>query len=346
MELINIHDRKINLSPFQSPFQNKLYKKMLRMKELRMMIKTLNKRLNLFFLFPFIVIGCVSASEPSRSKYTINLEEQGFEYKLEMSRDNDLCNHMLNVYNIKFRYAWKSDPFYPSGLPESYNMSPSYSDNSKYSWPKLHDENGEILSIYDDVSSQEKRNYAMRLSKFPISKEFESIKWVDIGIGLYAGFDINNDKEIEQVVKVGFLGNPNKSYSSDAILIFAKGTLRLDKGDLKQALLKAANKRLANDVINEWRQIRPFVYKGNVYLHLQHDIAHVIPNSIHIPEKSYTIIAKYYAKNDIKSWVPSLHNKMKEDDTEFNNKVVAEGLIMEDTPGIKKMCRYYMKPIN
>ena len=109
------------------------------------------------------------------------LNEQEFEYNLEMSKDQDLCSHMLNVYNKNFRYPWKSEPFYSSSLPKSYNLPTLHKDAPKYIWPilQIHDKKGGIFSVYNNIALQERISHARRLSKFPTSKEFDSIKWKD-----------------------------------------------------------------------------------------------------------------------------------------------------------------------
>jgi hypothetical protein len=269
---------------------------------------------------------------------------QEYEYILEMSKDDSLCNHMEKIYSEKFRYPWKSDPYYPSNYPTSGTLKPTYGSDSIYAWPKQFDYQKEVQSIFKNLFTQDQRNYGMRFSKFPTSAEFEAIEWKDIDVGLYAKFDIDNDGLLEQVVKSAFMGNPHEGGDGDWLLVFNDGRIRFRKESLKEDLLLARNDYLADDVIYEWRQIRPFIYKGHIYLHLQHDIASIEPNNKHIAERSYTLVADYYADNNVKSWVSSLNHKMT-DDTRHNNKVIAEGIIMNDTPGIRKICRFYMKPV-
>ena len=63
---------------------------------------------------------------------------------------------------------------------------------------------------------------------------------------------------------------------------------------------------------------------GKVYLHLQHDVSHEVPNSAIIRERSYTLVSEYHHDQGI-----------------FDS-----GLdpITDDMPGINQVCRFHMIP--
>ncbi len=248
-------------------------------------------------------------------------EEQAFRYELEMSRNAAVCQHMLQVYNEKFRQPWKTEPIDLAGK--------TYGEHSKYAFPRL-----------PGVEHNDRFTFDMRYSKWPTSPEFEAIEWREgrriTGGGpvpsssdgrslpiLAAEFDIDNDGHKEQVVKYAFV--EMWAYTDyERISIFRQARLNFLSPVTSWQIQRGGGGVPQPEGISVWRHIRPFMLWGKVYLHLQHDVSHEVPNSAIIRERSYTLVSEYHHDQGI-----------------FDS-----GLdpITDDMPGIKQVCRFHMIP--
>lgn len=193
--------------------------------------------------------------------YSLADYDDVYQYDLRESRDVRVCEHMLNVYNMKFRI-----PF-PSVIPDDDRR------NQGYPFTRL---NG--------VEYDRRAVMQMRFSKWPISPEFEAIQWHE-GRMLYpvpndqlepilvTELDINNDGRPETVLKTSFMLSFSYAHGSvpggeDALWVFEQGALDLTKSLSVKNLFErnTRNKKPARIEHPGYRIIRPFILYRKTYL--------------------------------------------------------------------------------
>ncbi len=197
-----------------------------------------------------------------------------YRYVLEETKDDNVCRHMEKVYNQHFSYPWRR-PMLSTRADD-----PAYGPNGSYAFPKL-----------PSVSHDNRMTLDMSYSRLPTSPEFEAIDWLEGRYSsesfpdrnhpmLIAEFDINNDGQIDVVVKPSFMLGFEPSHGSapggeDALFVFGKGVIDFSRplsyqmfargqaGKRKPALISGAHSR---------RLIRPFVLDGRVYLSIYEQV--------------------------------------------------------------------------
>lgn len=195
------------------------------------------------------------------------LQDTVFRYELEESYNDQVCQHMLGVFNSKFSMPWASEPtgFWtgtrsPKNGHQVFKENPSYAEHGKYAFPKLPGVNHDVRQTFE-----------MRHTKMPTSPEFDLVPWHEgrrknegvISSMLVADFDIDNDGIMETVIKVGFWGNGNV-YSIhipwDSYYIYKQSDIDPTKITDYVVLGKKARYSI------EGRYVRPFIFKGKTYL--------------------------------------------------------------------------------
>jgi hypothetical protein len=162
-----------------------------------------------------------------------------YTYVLAEGRGIDVCEHMLQVYNRRFRTPWTDE---------------------------------EAKGAAYEAAGSWETYYA----RYPSSPEFESIPWrlhrykinaqypYPTMAALFAELDINNDGKNELIIHLGFFkGSPG---SSDSFWIFPLGVVVPDQFQTHgEFLTEVAEKRIT--VLNHPVHQRPFIYKGRTYIH-------------------------------------------------------------------------------
>ena len=200
-----------------------------------------------------------------------------YKYRLEESKDKDLCSHMTKVFNRNFKTPW--DRGYDNGL----NPSPSV-----FGTPY-----DQVFERLPGVEYNKQFVFQMLLAKYPSSPEFDAVKWQEGRVYypdsarpgelraspmLVTHLDIDNDGKKEWIVKNSFMFKmPNSSISGvgdtdysgwDDLRVFPADGLNLAT-PLKSEQLTHGQKpgyqprMLDNQVA---LQLRPFIYKDKTYL--------------------------------------------------------------------------------
>jgi len=200
-----------------------------------------------------------------------------YKYRLEESKDKDLCVHMTKVFNRSFKTPW--DRGYDNGL----NPIPSI-----FGTPY-----DQVFERLPGVEYNKQFVFEMLLAKYPSSPEFDAVKWQEGRVHspessppgeftawpiLVTQIDIDNDGTKEWVVKNSFMFKaPTNSisgvgdtdfYGWDVLTIFPTDGLDLAMPLLSKQLTHGQKpghqpRKLDNQVA---LQLRPFIYKGKTYL--------------------------------------------------------------------------------
>lgn len=189
-------------------------------------------------------------------------EDYRYQYVLNEGAGVGVCSHMQQVYNKAFAYPWK----------HPYLAEDSYGPESTYAFPKR-----------AGLAHSSEMTYAMRYSRLPTSQEFDAIEWREgrmdygspagIGPALIAEADIDNDGQVELLIKSGFM----RSYQSDGgrggedYLYVLHGSAR----DLPEPIPSKARRAhgpdggpavIAPTAEAPYRLVRPFRYEGQTYV--------------------------------------------------------------------------------
>lgn len=226
-----------------------------------------------------------------------------YRYELEVSNDDNVCNHMDGVYKKYFRTPWKVSSF-PINLTKE-------DDRVKNMFPRLPG-----LEFDAAMANQ------MLFSRFPSSPEFEAIQWRE---GRYksllrssevnepvlvADFDIDNDGKLDTVIHDGFFHQiydvPSVIYpwGYDNFNVVPLGSIDLELftgGWLGQIYSQLKNIRtivasvlaLETRIHAGWRSIRPFLLDGVTYFSVaeyEPPFANGVPQVFGNP---YTAVLKY-----------------------------------------------------
>ncbi|MFH0784673.1 MAG: lysozyme inhibitor LprI family protein [Pseudomonadota bacterium] len=239
------------------------------------------------------------------------LEDTIFKYELKESHDDQVCQHMLDVFNSKFSTPWASESTScytgerspKDGLPVI-KPNPVYGEHGKYAFPKL-----------PGVEHDAEETFKMRLTKLPTSPEFDLISWREgrtiSGKGLKseknvsilsADFDIDNDCKIETVFKTSSWGVENvysPGAGEDEYLIYPQG--EVDPTTLVDLGILYHHKR---DTISGMF-IRPFILNGKIYLTAYERTLGALEDSIYVemPEKEEMMVQLYQKEGDSSSTV-------------------------------------------
>ncbi len=193
-------------------------------------------------------------------------EDTTFRYDLEESYDDQVCRHMLEVFNNNFSTLWKhEEPWFLTGerSPETgygiLKSNPSYEEHGKYAFPKL-------PGVKHDVALTAE----MAQQKLPTSPEFDLIPWREGRMKvdeftesiLAADFDIDNDGQIETVLKTGLnCGNIYhvSHHNEESYYVYHQGEINPSKVEDYSTLGKKAIYSLYGHFF------RPFIFKGKTY---------------------------------------------------------------------------------
>jgi uncharacterized protein (UPF0297 family) len=223
-------------------------------------------------------------------------EVDTYRYKLEQNNNNKVCSHMADVYNKFFK-----KPFNATIYQEEYVKS------------------GGVMPALLPGAKQDFASFInMRFSFQPSSPEFDAIKW-RVGMETHhnhgetdaylntpfiaADVDINNDGQIETVIKDGFMGCyiPGcNSVHADVLSIFHKGDIDLMQGPIEwDVFLKGQNAypplAVTYGQTSSCDLVRPFIYDGMTYLSCYHQkwLKDFRDFRNRTPDREYTDILKY-----------------------------------------------------
>jgi len=215
---------------------------------------------------------------------TVRRKNQVYSYELEVNNDDKVCRHMGKVYNAYFRQPWAVHG----------SESTAYTPDGLYSFPK-----------YPGVEGFNFSMFSIRYSRRPSSPEFDAVPWrvalhinkvppyapplavceqyrqeKKMGPGgggkdcfyplLLANFDIDNDGQVETVVKNSFVTNypPLDHHSRDHYYVFPQGTIdpwQFDYGPEYRSQYKKYGSWPRILSIEEFL-VRPFIFNGVSYL--------------------------------------------------------------------------------
>lgn len=192
---------------------------------------------------------------------------QSYRYKLEAGKRVPVCEHMAKVYTTSFRDPWDftlqspPGPLYPP-LPGTKKMEYSAADR-----------------------------FALYLSRYPSSREFEAIHWQigrylddspmasrthPVSPMLVARFDIDNDGKGDVVAKIQFMYSPEPGGQGaiggeDWLFVLDESQFPwgrpLKSSELFNRPGYARPSLIANLTLHmSAREIRPFIYDGQTYL--------------------------------------------------------------------------------
>ena len=217
-----------------------------------------------------------------------------YHYKLEENNNDKVCSHMAGVFSKYFKKPFST-----------------INDEAEYV------KGGGVLPPLLPGAKDDLRSFInMRLSFQPTSPEFDAIKWkvgklithtagkVDVlnTPFITADMDINNDGQIETVIKHDFmscyLGYGGACNSGDSWSIFRKDDIDLTQGPIEWDVpIQGQNSHPPLAVILEnlaCNVVRPFVYDGVTYLSCYNRKL----KSVHdyrkgTPHREYTDVLKY-----------------------------------------------------
>jgi hypothetical protein len=192
-----------------------------------------------------------------------------YEYRTEVNNNVDLCGHMLKVFNTHFRALWNTEPLTPGHDP---NYSPL---DGKYAFSRA-----------EGVGHDKMVTFDMRHSKFPSSPEFDAVQWIETRAAndlpswngalepvLIAHVDIDNDGNIDTVVKSGFTrgyaymaNSTGDGHYAEKIFIWRRQRLPIEV--LKSLWILQPVNRVSSRTtyLGPSTYQRPFVYQGKTYV--------------------------------------------------------------------------------
>lgn len=190
-------------------------------------------------------------------------KEPYYRYKLEYSKNKTLCLHMTKVFNSKFKTPW-----YKSWLklePDPILFGIPYSQH----FEKL-----------PGITYDKRSTFDMLLAKYPTSAEFESVKWLEGRYHddtnsyqnswpiLFTQVDIDNDGEVEWVIKHHFMKNGDHTRGSeqDRLSIYRKDDFKITGQISLNALYYGQNAQSRPKKLDTAMQLRPFVFDGITYI--------------------------------------------------------------------------------
>ncbi len=226
-------------------------------------------------------------------------EFDAYRYKLEQNNNKKVCSHMAGVYNKFFK-----KPF------NTINDEAEYVGSGGVLPPLLPGAKEDLGSFIN-----------MRFSFQPTSPEFDAIKWqlgkethhyrgvADAYLNtpfIAADMDINNDGQVETVVKDAFMGCyiPGcDAGHADDLSIFRKGDIDLMLGPIEwDVFFKGQNDHPPLAIIygpqSSCDLVRPFIYDGVTYLSCYHrkwlrDFRDFRDPRNLTPAREYTDVLKY-----------------------------------------------------
>lgn len=199
-----------------------------------------------------------------------------YKYRLEESKDKDLCLHMTEVFNRNFKTPW--DRGQKPWKPNSTIFGKTYE---------------QVFERLPGVEYSLEFTWDMLLSKFPRSSEFDAVNWKEgrvnysdgqpspfhrAGPMLVAEIDIDNDGKKEWVVKHSFMqkaptnlvsGVGDHDYSGwDVLTIFPPNGLDLAIPLTNTQLFRGQKPGLQPRKVDDEvaLQLRPFIYGDKTYL--------------------------------------------------------------------------------
>ncbi|MGH8654680.1 MAG: hypothetical protein ACREYE_22065 [Gammaproteobacteria bacterium] len=186
---------------------------------------------------------------------------------------------MLEVYNRFFRELWKAKDWRKKfvGTPDNpkWEINEAFGAAGMYAFPKM-----------PGTEHSPEFAYNMRYSKLPTSPEFDAIEWregrfllqddrpqdITTQPMLMAEFDIDNDGNIDTVIKKSFMfdyttwgGWDGRDGGADDMVIYPKGEYDFT-GEVTLHTLNHGQPGRAKPRIVEGLSLRPFILEGVTYL--------------------------------------------------------------------------------
>lgn len=193
-----------------------------------------------------------------------------YRYRLEDGAQNDVCRHMTQIFNKRFKTPWDKGWLRLEPVPKIFG--------TPYD---------QVFERMPGVGYDKKFIFAMLLSKYPTSPEFEAIKWRETRVtwdetdrpALVTQLDIDNDKKLDWIIKYSFMtemttrqGLGQNAGGYDSLAIFTSD--EFDPAiplNSKQVLQGQIPDRLPRHIDNdigeglETYQMRLFIFKGKTY---------------------------------------------------------------------------------
>lgn len=119
-----------------------------------------------------------------------------YRYRLEDGAQNEVCRHMTQVFNERFKTPWNKGWLRLEPVPKI--LGTPYD---------------QVFERLPGVEYNKRFVFDMLLSKYPTSPEFDAVKWRETLVqwdnltapALIAQFDIDNDGQMDWVVKASFM---------------------------------------------------------------------------------------------------------------------------------------------
>lgn len=198
-----------------------------------------------------------------------------YRYQLEDGAHNEVCRHMTQVFNTRFKTPWDKGKLGSEPIPKIHG--------TPYD---------QVFERMPGVEYKKDFVYSMLLSKYPTSTEFEAVKWRETRVkpesnsivseypALITQLDIDNDGQLDWVVKHLFMdkittfeGWGQAWGGNDHLLIFPLNGFESVVPIPIETLIPLKNPSKAPRSVDERisesldaSQLRPFIFKNKTYL--------------------------------------------------------------------------------
>lgn len=196
-----------------------------------------------------------------------------YRYKLEEGARHEVCRHMTKVFNARFRTPWDRGWL-------SLEQVPRTSDGIPYD---------QVFERLPGVEYNKEFVFAMLLSKYPTSPEFDAVQWKESRFYyslsdsidgrvvkirhstplLVTSLDIDNDGREDWLVKRDFRGEPSRNDdlfnpSAETIMIYDRDTF--DPYMEMSEENKATWWDIPGRILWGFYNVRPFVHRQITYV--------------------------------------------------------------------------------
>lgn len=119
-----------------------------------------------------------------------------YRYRLEQGAEKEVCQHMTQVFNSRFKTPWDKGTLDSAPVPKIQGVPYD-----------------QVFERMPGVEYNKRFVFDMLLSKYPTSPEFEAVKWLETRVtwdnseypALIVQLDIDNDGRLDWIVKSPFM---------------------------------------------------------------------------------------------------------------------------------------------
>ena len=194
-----------------------------------------------------------------------------YRYRLEDGAQNEVCRHMTQVFNERFKTPWDKGWLRLEPVPKI--LGTPYD---------------QVFERLPGVEYNKRFVFDMLLAKYPTSPEFEAVKWRETRVmgdntaspALVAQLDIDNDGHVDWVVKSSFMdkmttweGMGQAYGGKDHLRIFSFDAFDPVVPLLSKQLLQGQKpdrppRNIDDNISNalDTSQLRPFIFHEKTYL--------------------------------------------------------------------------------